>query len=92
MRRVSFRSTAVGISILACDSGWEIREGTPAQKAAGKIHSDLERGFIRAEVVHYDDLVAAGTLVEARKRGVLRQEGKEYIMKDGDIANILFNV
>ena len=71
---------------------WEIRANTIAQKAAGKIHSDLERGFIRAEVVAYDDLVECGNLVEARKRGVLRQQGKDYVVKDGDIMEVLFNV
>ena len=71
---------------------WEIRENMIAQKAAGKIHTDLERGFIRAEVVAYDDLVECGNLGEARKRGVLRQQGKEYIVKDGDIMDVLFNV
>ena len=71
---------------------WEVRENTIAQKAAGKIHTDLERGFIRAEVVAYDDLIECGNLGEARKRGVLRQQGKEYIVKDGDIMDVLFNV
>jgi ribosome-binding ATPase len=71
---------------------WTIRRGTNAQKAAGVIHSDLERGFIRAEVVHYDDLIAAGGLPEARKHGTLRMEGKTYIVKDGDVINVLFNV
>ena len=71
---------------------WEVRENTSAQKAAGKIHTDLERGFIRAEVVAYDDLVECGNLGEARKRGVLRQQGKEYVVKDGDIMEVLFNV
>jgi GTP-binding protein YchF len=71
---------------------WTIRQGTNAQKAAGVIHSDLERGFIRAEVVHYDDLIAAGSMAEARKRGTLRSEGKTYVVRDGDIINVLFNV
>ena len=71
---------------------WEIRRNTIAQKAAGKIHTDLERGFIRAEVVAYDDLVDCGNLGEARKRGLLRQQGKEYVVKDGDILDVLFNV
>ncbi|MBM3932977.1 MAG: redox-regulated ATPase YchF [SAR202 cluster bacterium] len=71
---------------------WEIPAGISAQKAAGRIHSDIERGFIRAEVVAYKDLVECGSLVEAKKRGVLRMEGKEYIVKDGDIINFLFNV
>jgi GTP-binding protein YchF len=71
---------------------WTIRKGTNAQKAAGAIHSDLERGFIRAEVVHYDDLIAAGGMPEARKHGTLRSEGKTYIVRDGDVINVLFNV
>ena len=71
---------------------WEVHRNTVAQKAAGKIHSDLERGFIRAEVVSYEDLVHCGGLNEARKRGVLRQEGKDYVVEDGDIMHVLFNV
>lgn len=71
---------------------WTIRRGTNAQRAAGTIHTDLERGFIRAEVVHYDDLIAAGSMVEAKKRGTVRMEGKTYGVKDGDIMNVLFNV
>ncbi|HUS15513.1 MAG TPA: DUF933 domain-containing protein, partial [Chloroflexia bacterium] len=71
---------------------WTIRRGTAAQQAAGTIHSDLERGFIRAEVIAYDDLVAARTMAEAKKRGTVRMEGKTYPVKDGDILHILFNV
>jgi ribosome-binding ATPase YchF (GTP1/OBG family) len=71
---------------------WEIRKGTVAPKAAGKIHSDLERGFIRAEIISYENLVQCGGLGEGRKRGVLSQEGKDYVMKDGDIMQVLFNV
>jgi GTP-binding protein YchF len=71
---------------------WEIRRTTVAQKAAGRIHSDLERGFIRAEVISYENLIHYGGLNEAQKYGVVRKEGKEYIVKDGDILNILFNV
>jgi GTP-binding protein YchF len=71
---------------------WPIKDGTVAQKAAGKIHSDIERGFIRAEVIGYDDLMQCGTMAEGRKHGLLRQEGKTYIVKDGDIINFLFNV
>lgn len=71
---------------------WTIRRGTNAQRAAGAIHSDLERGFIRAEVIHYDDLIAAGTMAEGKKRGTVRMEGKTYTVKDGDIINVLFNV
>jgi GTP-binding protein YchF len=69
---------------------WTIRRGTVAQRAAGTIHSDLERGFIRAEVVHYDDLITAGNMVEAKKKGTVRMEGKTYVVKDGDIMNVLF--
>ena len=71
---------------------WTIRKGTTAQKAAGVIHSDLERGFIRAEVVHFDDLIAAGSMVEAKKHGHVRSEGKTYLVKDGDIIEVRFNV
>lgn len=71
---------------------WTVNRGATAPQAAGKIHSDLERGFIRAEVVRFDDLVAAGSMVEAKKRGVVRMEGKGYVVQDGDILNILFNV
>ncbi len=71
---------------------WPIAKGTPAVKAAGKIHSDLERGFIRAEVVKYDDLVRCGSEAEAKRNGVLRQEGKTYVVNDGDVLHILFNV
>ncbi len=71
---------------------WSIRSGTDAVKAAGKIHSDMERGFIRAEVVSYNDLVKCGSLAEARKKGLLRLEGKSYIVQDGDVITFLFNV
>ncbi|MDI6815212.1 MAG: redox-regulated ATPase YchF [Dehalococcoidales bacterium] len=71
---------------------WSIQDGTNAVKAAGKIHSDMERGFIRAEVISYDDLVKCGDLVEARKRGLLRLEGKSYTVQDGDVITFLFNI
>jgi hypothetical protein len=71
---------------------WTIPGGTPAPKAAGKIHSDMERGFIRAEVISYSDLANCGNLAEARKRGLLRTEGKNYIVQDGDVVTFLFNV
>ncbi|MBM4433019.1 MAG: redox-regulated ATPase YchF [Chloroflexi bacterium] len=71
---------------------WSISKGTPALKAAGKIHSDMERGFIRAEVIGYDDLVKSGTIAEARHKGLLRLEGKTYIVQDGDIITFMFNV
>jgi len=71
---------------------WTIPSGTPAPKAAGKIHSDMERGFIRAEVISYGDLESCGNIAEARKRGLLRTEGKNYIVQDGDVVTFLFNV
>ena len=71
---------------------WTIKKGTKAPAAAGKIHSDIERGFIRAEIVSFDDLVREGSMVAAREKGLVRQEGKEYIMQDGDIVLFKFNV
>ena len=71
---------------------WSIQDGTNALRAAGKIHSDMERGFIRAEVISYDDLVRCGSVAEARKKGFLRLEGKDYIVQDGDVVTFLFNV
>ncbi len=71
---------------------WTIRRGTPAQRAAAAVHSDIERGFIRAELVAYDDLVEAGSWAAARDRGTLRLEGKEYVFNDGDVVNFRFNV
>jgi GTP-binding protein YchF len=71
---------------------WTIRRGTPAVEAAGVIHSDLQKGFIRAEVVSYDDLTAAGSIAEARKRGTVRLEGKTYAVADGDVITVRFNV
>ena len=71
---------------------WTIKKGTKAPKAAGKIHTDIERGFIKAEIVSYEDLVREGSMVAAREKGLVRQEGKEYIMQDGDIVLFKFNV
>ena len=71
---------------------WTITRGTKAPQAAGKIHSDFERGFIRAEVVSYDDLMACGTMAAAREKGLIRSEGKEYVVQDGDIILFRFNV
>ena len=71
---------------------WTIPRNTPAVQAAGRIHSDMERGFIRAEVIPYDDLVDCGSLAEARRRGLLRVEGKSYPVQDGDVIHFLFNV
>ncbi|HEY40856.1 MAG TPA: redox-regulated ATPase YchF [Dehalococcoidia bacterium] len=71
---------------------WPVTDSTEAPVAAGKIHTDMERGFIRAEVISFDDLVKCGSLAEARKRGLLRTEGKTYTVQDGDVITFLFNV
>ena len=71
---------------------WTIKRGTKAPQAAGKIHTDFERGFIRAEVIAFEDMKACGTMAAAKAKGLVRSEGKEYVMKDGDIVNFLFNV
>lgn len=71
---------------------WTITRGTKAPQAAGKIHTDFEKGFIRAEVVAYDDLMACGTMAAAKEKGLVRSEGKEYVMNDGDIVLFRFNV
>ena len=74
------------------DRAWTIRRGAPAVEAAGKIHSDIARGFIRAEVIGYDDFIAAGSEAAAKEKGKLRLEGKEYLVKDGDIMHFRFSV
>jgi ribosome-binding ATPase YchF (GTP1/OBG family) len=84
---ISFFTTASGEV-----KSWTIAQGTSALKAAGKIHSDMEKGFIRAEVISYDDLIECGGLAEARKRGLLRLEGKGYPVRDGDVITFLFNI
>ena len=71
---------------------WTIEKGTKAPQAAGKIHSDFERGFIRAEIVAYDDLIASGSMAKAKEAGLVRQEGKEYVIQDGDVVLFKFNV
>ena len=71
---------------------WTIKKGTTAPKAAGKIHSDIERGFIKAEIVSYDDLIKEGSMTACKEKGLVRSEGKEYIMQDGDIVLFKFNV
>ncbi|MBQ7706171.1 MAG: DUF933 domain-containing protein, partial [Lachnospiraceae bacterium] len=69
-----------------------ITKGTKAPQAAGKIHTDFERGFIKAEVVAYDDLMNAGSMLAAKEKGLVRQEGKEYVVQDGDVILFKFNV
>ena len=71
---------------------WTIKKGTKAPQAAGKIHTDFERGFIRAEVIAFDDLIACGSMTAAKEKGLVRSEGKEYVMKDGDVVLFRFNV
>ena len=84
------------ISFLTCGPdecrAWTIKKGTKAPQAAGKIHSDFERGFIRAEIVAFDDLKACGSMAAAKEKGLVRSEGKDYIMKDGDVTLFRFNV
>ncbi len=95
MIRLSYRVLGL-ISFLTVGEdevrAWTITEGTSAPRAAGTVHSDIERGFIRAETVSYDDFVAAGSLAEARNSGALRQEGRDYVVQDGDILNFRFSV
>ena len=71
---------------------WTIVDGTKAPQAAGKIHSDIEKGFIRAEIVSFDDLKACGSQNAAKEKGLVRLEGKDYVMKDGDVTHFRFNV
>ncbi|MDP3949176.1 DUF933 domain-containing protein, partial [Microbacterium sp.] len=71
---------------------WTIRRGATAPEAAGVIHTDFQRGFIKAEVVSFDELVAAGSMAEARARGQLHIEGKDYVMAEGDVVEFRFNV
>ena len=71
---------------------WTIHKGTKAPQAAGVIHSDFEKGFIRAEIVKYDDLIALGSWNAAKEKGLMHSEGKDYVMQDGDVVVFLFNV
>jgi GTP-binding protein YchF len=84
------------ISFLTCGSdecrAWTIKRGTKAPQAAGKIHSDFERGFIRAEIVAFDDLKANGSMAACKEKGLVRSEGKDYVMQDGDVTLFRFNV
>lgn len=83
---ITFFTTTGGRVVQA----WTVRRGTLAPQAAGQVHSDMERGFIRAQVVTYDDLMAAGSMAAAREKGLLRLEGKEYIVQDGDVIHFRF--
>ena len=96
-RMIKFSYDLLGlISFLTCGEdecrAWTIRKGTKAPQAAGKIHSDFERGFIRAEIVAFEDLKNCGSMVAAKEKGLVRSEGKEYVMHDGDVTLFRFNV
>jgi GTP-binding protein YchF len=93
--RLSFRLLdLISFFSIASDEvkAWAIAKNTTAQKAAGKVHTDMERGFIRAEVIGHNELITCGSTAEARKRGLLRLEGKNYIVQDGDVLTILFHI
>jgi len=87
LRLLTFYTT-VGTELRA----WTVPQGTRAPQAAGKIHSDMEKGFIRAEVISFDQFIAAGSMAAAREKGLILVEGKEYLVRDGDILHIRFNV
>ena len=96
-RMIQCSYTLLGlISFLTCGPdecrAWTIKRGTKAPQAAGKIHTDFERGFIRAEIVSFDDLKACGSMNAAKEKGLVRSEGKEYVMQDGDVTLFRFNV
>jgi GTP-binding protein YchF len=84
---VTFFTTTGGKEVRA----WTLRQGSPALEAAGKVHTDMQRGFIRAEVVSHEDLMAAGSLAAAREKGLLRLEGREYVVQDGDVIHFRFS-
>lgn len=90
-KRIAAETFGIGIEDYVIRA-WTIKKGTKAPQAAGKIHSDFERGFIRAEVVNYKDLLEYGSLSAAKAKGVVGTEGKEYVVKDGDVMLFLFNV
>ena len=81
----------MGSEMCIRDSAWTLRKGQTAFDAAGQVHTDMQRGFIRAEVVSYTDLMAAGDFQAARDRGLLRLEGRDYVIQDGDIVHIRFS-
>ena len=80
--------TATGTNVVRA---WTLRRGQTAYEAAGQVHTDMQHGFIRAEVISYDDLMTAGDLQTARQRGMVRMEGREYVVQDGDIVHIRFS-
>jgi GTP-binding protein YchF len=95
LARVGFKTLGLQTYLTAGPKearAWTIRQGWKAPQAAGVIHTDFERGFIKAEIVGFDDLIAAGSMVEAKSAGKVRMEGKDYVMKDGDVVEFRFNV
>jgi len=95
LARVGFKTLGLQTYLTAGPKearAWTIRQGAKAPQAAGVIHTDFERGFIKAEIVGFDDLIAAGSMVEAKSAGKVRMEGKDYVMKDGDVVEFRFNV
>jgi hypothetical protein len=95
LARVGFKTLGLQTYLTAGPKearAWTIRQGAKAPQAAGVIHTDFERGFIKAEIVGFDDLIAAGSMAEAKSAGKVRMEGKDYVMKDGDVVEFRFNV
>jgi ribosome-binding ATPase YchF (GTP1/OBG family) len=95
LARVGFKTLGLQTYLTAGPKearAWTIHKGDTAPAAAGVIHTDFQKGFIKAEVISFDDLVAAGSMNEARAKGKVRMEGKEYIMRDGDVVEFRFNV
>ena len=95
MARAGFRTLKLQTYLTAGPKesrAWTIKAGATAPEAAGVIHSDFQRGFIKAEIVSYDDLVDAGSMLKAREAGRVRMEGKDYVMQDGDVVEFRFNV
>ena len=95
LARIGFRTLGLQTYLTAGPKearAWTIKQGWSAPQAAGVIHTDFQRGFIKAEIVSFDDLVATGSMAEAKAKGKVRMEGKEYIMQDGDVVEFRFNV
>ena len=95
LARVGFNTLGLQTYLTAGEKearAWTIHKGDTAPMAAGVIHTDFQKGFIKAEIISFDDLVAAGSMTEARSRGKVRMEGKDYVMQDGDVVEFRFNV
>jgi ribosome-binding ATPase YchF (GTP1/OBG family) len=95
LARVGFKTLGLQTYLTAGEKearAWTIHKGDTAPMAAGVIHTDFQKGFIKAEIISFDDLVSAGSMTEARSRGKVRMEGKDYVMQDGDVVEFRFNV